>query len=94
MSKKVNFKNINTIRGTEASIDPNIGNAIDQWVNGDVPLKNKNHKPEGASTSQENKKLTIILPAIIHQNLKQKCVAEQITIREKVIALIEQAISD
>ena len=80
MAKKIHFKKTEDIRKKSAE------EAIDEWVkNNDGNFGKKEQKEEHEAKIQ---RLSIDIPENLHRKLKNFCVLEGISIREKIIYLI------
>jgi hypothetical protein len=80
MAKKILFKKTEDIRKKSAE------EAIDEWVRNDDSNPSK-EDPKGKSETKIQR-LSIDIPENLHRKLKNFCVLEGISIKEKLINLI------
>lgn len=86
MAKKIHFKKTEEIR--QKSVDNAADNAIDAWVRNEEKPK---YQQISSHKIEENvQRLSINLPEELHRKLKNMCALEGISIKEKVMALLER----
>lgn len=86
MSKKFKFKSTEEVRNkpTEQLTHKSVEDAMDAWVTG----KSEKIDLSPTSTEEPTKRISISINDSLHRKIKQHCVHEGISIKDKIINLL------